>query len=104
MEQTYMLSMLSILYCEYHVRWCPGDLSREGISRHGIDQINHIIPFLASEEWTLICVSIIVRLGMTSGIMQSNYKDNDFIYGPGWWQLHAGTYFTKRGSSYHHRI
>ena len=34
MEQPYMLP---ILYCQYHACWCPGDLSRQGISRHGID-------------------------------------------------------------------
>ena len=33
-EQLYMLP---ILYCQYHSYWCPGSLSRQGISRHGID-------------------------------------------------------------------
>ena len=47
MEQHYMLP---ILYCQYHACWCPGDLSHQGISRHGIDQIRWNIPSLASEE------------------------------------------------------
>ena len=29
--------MLLILYCQYHACWCPGSLSRQGISSHGID-------------------------------------------------------------------
>ena len=33
-EQAYMLP---ILYYQYHACWCPGDLSRQGINRHGID-------------------------------------------------------------------
>ena len=32
MEQPYMLP---ILYCQYHVSWCPGDLRSQGISGHG---------------------------------------------------------------------
>ena len=47
MEQPYMLP---ILYCQYHVCWCPGDLWSQGISRHGIDQRSRNIPSLASEE------------------------------------------------------
>ena len=44
MEQHYMLP---ILYCQYHACWCPGDLSHQGISRHGIDQIRwNIHPIL----------------------------------------------------------
>ena len=42
--------MLPIVYCQYHGCWCPGDLSRQGISSHGIDQISCNIPFLASDE------------------------------------------------------
>ena len=48
MKQTYMLP---ILYCQYHACWYPGDLSRRGISRYGIDQISWNIPSLASEEF-----------------------------------------------------
>ena len=40
--------MLSILYCQYHTGWCPGDLSRQGISRQGLTPRN--IPSLAWEE------------------------------------------------------
>ena len=47
MEQPYMLP---ILYCQNHGCWCPGDLSRQGISRHGMDQIIQNIPSLALEE------------------------------------------------------
>ena len=43
-------SMLSILYCQYHACWCPGDLSRQGISKHGIDQISWNILSLALDE------------------------------------------------------
>ena len=35
MEQPYMLP---ILYCQYRDCRCPGDLSRQAISRHGINQ------------------------------------------------------------------
>ena len=31
---------LLILYCQYHACWCPVDLSRQGISRHGIYQVS----------------------------------------------------------------
>ena len=44
MEQPYMLP---VLYCQYHACW-----SRQGISRHGIDQISRNNPSLASEELT----------------------------------------------------
>ena len=27
------------LFSQYHACWCPGDWSRQGISRHGIDSI-----------------------------------------------------------------
>ena len=47
MEQPYILP---ILYCQYHVCWCPGDLRSQGISRHGINQISWNITSLASEE------------------------------------------------------
>ena len=29
----------SVLCGQYHARWCPGSLSRQGISRHGIASI-----------------------------------------------------------------
>ena len=51
-EQPYMLL---ILYCQYHAWWCPGSLGRQGISRHGIDEISWNIPSLASEEF--ICLT-----------------------------------------------
>ena len=44
------LDMLLIQYCQYHFCWCPGSLIRQGISRHGIDQISPNIPSLAPEE------------------------------------------------------
>ena len=47
MNQPYMLS---IPYFQYHSCWCPGDLSRQGISMHDIDQISQNISSLASEE------------------------------------------------------
>ena len=47
MEQ---LHMLHILYCQYHARWCPGDLRNQGISRHGIDPQCQNILSPASEE------------------------------------------------------
>ena len=47
MEQSYMLP---ILYCQYHAYWCPDDLSRQGISRHGTDWISRNISFIVSEE------------------------------------------------------
>ena len=51
MEQTYMLP---ILYRQYHVCWCPGDLMSQGISRHDIYQISQNFPFLGSEELKII--------------------------------------------------
>ena len=57
MGQTYMLL---ILYCQYHACWCPGDLSHQGISRNGIDQINLNILSLVYirrvnvEEWYML--------------------------------------------------
>ena len=51
--------MLPTLYCQYHSCWCPGDLSRHGISRNGFDQISWNIPCLASEQSTCI-VSILL--------------------------------------------
>ena len=42
-----------IQYCQYHSCWCPGDLRSQGISRHGIDQINWNILSLVSEELIL---------------------------------------------------
>ena len=47
MEQPYVMP---ILYCQYHGRWCPGDLSCQGTSRHGIDQISWNILSLAPGE------------------------------------------------------
>ena len=53
MEQPYILS---ILYCQYHACWCPGDLQSQGISRRGDNQIRWNIPSLAWEEFlTLVC-------------------------------------------------
>ena len=34
MEQPYLLT---VLYCQYHVCWCSGDYSYQGINRHDID-------------------------------------------------------------------
>ena len=45
--------MLSILYCQYHSCWCPGDLRSQGISRHGIDEIIQNILSLAPEEFII---------------------------------------------------
>ena len=53
-EQPYMLSFL---LCQYHACWCPGDLSRQGISRHGICQITQNISSLTSEELPNLIVS-----------------------------------------------
>ena len=50
MEQPYKLP---ILYCQYHVCWCPGQLRSQSISRYGMDQISQNIPSLVSEEITL---------------------------------------------------
>ena len=47
MEQNYLLP---ILYCQYHSSWCPKDIRSQGISRHGIAQVNQNIMSLASEE------------------------------------------------------
>ena len=41
---------LSILSCQYQACWCPGDLRRQGISIHDMDQISQNIPSLASQE------------------------------------------------------
>ena len=46
MEQPHLFLML---YCQYHSRWCPGDLRRQGINRNGIDQISRSILSLVSE-------------------------------------------------------
>ena len=40
--------MLPMLYGQYHVCWCTGDLRSQGISSHGIDQIRRNIPSLTS--------------------------------------------------------
>ena len=29
----------ALIYCQYYTCWCPGDLRRQGISRHDINQI-----------------------------------------------------------------
>ena len=50
MKQPYMLH---IQYCQYHSCWCPGDISRQGISRHATDQISRKIQSLAWEELKL---------------------------------------------------
>ena len=42
--------MLPILCCRYHSCWCPGDFSRQGISRHGIDPQSWNILSPASDE------------------------------------------------------
>ena len=42
--------MLPIQYCQHHAKWCPGDLSCQGISRYCIDLIIQNIPSLASKE------------------------------------------------------
>ena len=50
--------MLPIIYCQYHVCWCHGDLRSQGISRHDIDQTSQNIPgtlektILRWQEWT----------------------------------------------------
>ena len=67
MEQPYMLP---ILYCQYHPCWCPVDLSREGISRHDIDQISRNILSLATEEliwWSFVIKQILDKLNIQAG-------------------------------------
>ena len=44
-EQPYMLPILNL---QYQACWCPGDLSRQGIIRHSIDQIKQ--NMLTSKE------------------------------------------------------
>ena len=53
MEQVYISPTI---YYQYHACWSPGDLRSQGISRHGIDQLNQNIPSLASEEliWYIV--------------------------------------------------
>ena len=53
--------MLPILYYQYHVSWCPGNLRNQGISRHGIDQISWNISSLASEELTKQLVNLLSK-------------------------------------------
>ena len=43
-------NMSPILYCQYHVCWCLGDLRSQCISSHGIDSPSWNIPSLASDE------------------------------------------------------
>ena len=47
MEQPHMLHTL---YSQYNAWWCPGDLSHQGISRHGIDPQSQNILSPASKE------------------------------------------------------
>ena len=47
MQKSYMLSLL---YCQYHPCWCPGDLRSQGINRHGIDLEYKLEKSLASKE------------------------------------------------------
>ena len=51
MKQPYMLV---IIHYWYHACWCLGDLKTQAISRHGIDQININILYVASEELRFI--------------------------------------------------
>ena len=49
MEQPYILP---ILYCQYmyHAYWCHGNLGRQGINRHGINQMSQYILSPTSGE------------------------------------------------------
>ena len=81
MEQHYMLP---VLYCQYHAYW-----SRQGISRHGIDQISQNIPSLASEELThcdwvaLYGIWKLVVIGLGNGLspvcMYANFHSRKCI-------------------------
>ena len=61
----------SCLYFQYHAFWCPGDLRCQGISRHGIDQKNWNIPSLASEEFRLsyVCLILMIRFSIPGGLV-----------------------------------
>ena len=50
LERQFMSSVL-----QYHACWCSGDFRSQGISRHGINQINWNIASPASEELVLRC-------------------------------------------------
>ena len=67
MEQPHILP---ILYCQYHACSCPSSLSRQGISRHGIDPQSWNIQFPASGEFRnirIFCISCISQLWYGTG-------------------------------------
>ena len=45
--------MSLILYCQYHACWCPGDISCQVTSRHGIGQTRQNIQSLRWKELIL---------------------------------------------------
>ena len=81
MEQPYMLP---ILCRQYHSCWCPDDFSRQCISRHGIDQMNQNIPFLASEELIngLSDLGYSVYITLTSCPQNSKLANGRYTYSP----------------------
>ena len=50
--------MFSVLHSQYHAGWCSGDLMSQCINRHGIDPWSWNIPFPASEELTMIMLTL----------------------------------------------
>ena len=82
MEQPYMLP---ILYCQYRAHWCPGDLSHQGISRHGIDQIRWNISSLSSEG--LIHVAFLLKLKLQLLLNSKDYCYCD-VLSQMWWFIY----------------
>ena len=73
---------VAILYWPYLTCWCPGDLRRQGISRHGIDQISQDIPSRASDEFSLTHITKVdTELPLTNLVI----PQRTIIQPPSWW-------------------